>query len=165
MPRLTAAQWDDIRTEREVNRTPFRAIAAKYGVSAQLIQRKAKAESWGDGSDVTEVIRRKANEKAHRVVACADPKKKAAAINSAADEIAKVIERHRDEWREHAKLYLSPDIKANFDMGKSAKINAEMLTLRQKGERAAWGLEEPMFKKDPAKMTDEELDKAIKALL
>lgn len=165
MPRLTEVQWEDIRAEREATGASFRVLGRKYGISDVSILNRSKKEGWGDGSDVGELVRRKATEKVSGVVSGANSKKKAAAINSAADEIAKVIERHRAEWVEHAALYLSPDIKANFDMGKSAKINAEMLTLRQKGERAAWGLEEPMFKKDPAKMTDEELDKAIKALL
>jgi hypothetical protein len=55
---------------------------------------------------------------------------------------SKVLQIHRSEWRKHSGLYPLDCIKADFDEGRKAKISAEMLLIRQRGERAAWGLED-----------------------
>ena len=65
----------------------------------------------------------------------------AASAAAAEDLRADVIERHRADWSEHRKLFTLQEIKDDFEQGKAAKISAEMLALRQKGERAAYGLD------------------------
>jgi len=55
---------------------------------------------------------------------------------------ADVIERHRAAWADHRKHFTTVDIAANFEIGKSAKISSEMRSIRQKGERAAYGLDD-----------------------
>ena len=145
MPRLTADQWESIRAEREAGAS-FRELAEKYGVSHQAVQKRANNEGWSDGQDVGEAIRRKVAEKVAGVVAAANPKKKAEAIDAAADRAAAVVEMHRIEWSDHRDRFGSvPD---EFEDGKLAKISAEMLTIRQKGERIAHGLEEAQAKAD-----------------
>jgi hypothetical protein len=139
MPRLTADQWESIRAEREAGAS-FPELAAKWGVSHQAIQKRAKAEGWGDGSDVADVIRRKVAEKVAGVVATYNPKKRAQAIDSAADRAAEVVRKHQAEWEEHRTRFGS--VPADFDDGKLAKISAEMLKIRQEGERRAWGLDD-----------------------
>jgi hypothetical protein len=67
---------------------------------------------------------------------------KAGAIEAAEDIRADVIERHRADWAEHRTHFKTGDIAAEFELGKSAKISAEMLAIRQKGERAAYGLDD-----------------------
>ena len=96
MPRLTAEQWTDVRAEREAG-TSFPDLAKKYGVSHQAIQKRAKKEGWSNGEDVQEVVRRKVAEKVAGVVATESPKKRAEAIDAAADKAGKIVERHRKD--------------------------------------------------------------------
>jgi hypothetical protein len=139
MPRLSRDQWETIRAEREAGAS-FPELAAKWGVSHQAIQKRAKAEGWGDGQDVAQAIRRKIAEKVAGVVASCNPKKRAEAIDAAADRSAEVVRRHQTEWEDHRARFGS--VPADFDDGKLAKISAEMLKIRQEGERRAWGLDE-----------------------
>ena len=53
-----------------------------------------------------------------------------------------MVETHQGEWERHRTLFAIDAIKADFDLGKSAKISAERLMIRHKGERAAYGLDE-----------------------
>lgn len=139
MPRLSADQWETIRAEREAGAS-FPELADKYGVSHQAIQKRAKAEGWGDGADVAGAIRRKVAEKVAGVVAACNQKKKAEAIDAAAERGAEVVRRHQAEWEDHRARFGS--VPADFEDGKLAKISAEMLRIRQEGERRAWGLDE-----------------------
>jgi hypothetical protein len=138
MPRLSRETWADVRAEREAGAS-FPELAAKYGVSHQAIQKRAKAEGWGDGTDVAEVIRRKVAEKVARVVAGANPQKRAEAIDAEAEKRAAVVRMHQAEWDDHRARFGS--VPEDFEAGKLAKISAEMLRIRQDGERKAWGLD------------------------
>jgi hypothetical protein len=139
MPRLSKETWSDIRAEREAGAS-FPELASKYGVSHQAIQKRAKAEGWSDGTDVAEVIRRKVAEKVARVVASSNPQKRAESIDAAAEKSASVVRMHQAEWEDHRARFGS--VPEDFESGKLAKISAEMLRIRQDGERKAWGLDE-----------------------
>lgn len=152
MPRLTQDQWETIRAEREAGAS-FRALARKYGVSDVAILKRARAEQWSDGSDVVEVIRKRANEKVSGILSTANPKKKAAAIEAAADRSAEVIRRHQDEpnaarervyagLRAHKAAETKEDKILAFEDLKAAKIAAEALSIIQAMERRAWNLEQ-----------------------
>lgn len=139
MPRLSADQWEQIRAEREAGAT-FAELAERHSVSVGAIHKRAKAEGWDDGKDVAEVIRRKVNEKINGVVNAVSPKKRAEAIDAAAERGAEVVRRHQADWDEHrARFGNVPD---DFEVGKLAKISAEMLRIRHDGERRAWGLDD-----------------------
>lgn len=139
MPRLTPDVWETVRAEREAGAS-FPDLGARFGVSHQAIQKRAKAEGWGDGQDVQDAIRRKVAEKVAGIVAAENPKKKAAAIDAAAETGAAIIRKHQSEWQDHRNKFGS--VPESFDAGKLAKISAEMLTIRQKGERLAHGIED-----------------------
>lgn len=140
MARLTADQWETVRAEREAGAS-FRDLASKHGVSHQAIVKRAKTEGWGDGQDVGETVRRKVAEKVAGVVASGNPKKKAAAIDAAAAVGAAVLLRQQQDWQCHRELFGAiPD---GFEEGKHAKISAEMLAIRHKGERLAYRLDAP----------------------
>lgn len=141
MPRLTADAWENIRAEREAGAT-FEPLAVKYGVSKTAIVKRAKAENWGDGSDLAETIRRKVTEKVSGIVTVANPKKKAEAIDAAADRGAAIVARHRSDWEDHHARFTVNGVADDFELGKSAKICAEMLAIRQKAERSAHGFDE-----------------------
>ena len=135
MARLSPENWEDIRAAREAGET-FAALAEKFGVSAPAIHKRAQREGWGDGRDIGAEIRRRVNTKVNAI----NPKKKAAALDAAATVAAAVVERHRQQWQAHTDRFGIPE---DFEEGKLAKITAEMLTIRQKGERAAYSLDEP----------------------
>lgn len=158
MPRLTRDQWETIRAEREAGAS-FPELAAKWGVSHQAIQKRAKAEGWGDGQDVGEIIRRKVAEKVAGVVAACNPKKRAEAINAAAERSAEIIKRHQEESNEiRERLYAG--LKAHraaetkeqkqlaFEDLKAAKIASETLLNIHRAERKAWGLDEERSRAD-----------------
>lgn len=140
MPRLTPDQWADVRAEREAGAS-FGKLAEKYGIDQAAIFRHAKKEGWSDGSDVADLIRRKVNEKVN-AIDNVNPVKKAEAIDAAANEAARIVTRHRDDWERHHQVFGVDGIAADFDLGKSAKISSEMLAIRQKAERIAWNLED-----------------------
>lgn len=150
MPRLSADQWETIRAEREAGAS-FPELAAKYGVSHQAIQKRAKTEGWGDGRDVGEIIRRKVAEKVAGVAAC-NPKKRAEAIDAAADRSAEIIRRHQEEsnairerlyagLKAHRAAETKEDKQLAFEDLKAAKIASETLLNIHKAERQAWGLD------------------------
>lgn len=141
MPRLTQDQWESVRAEREAGAS-FDSLAVKYGVSKTAIIKRAKSVGWGDGSDLAETIRRKVTEKVTGIVTTGNPKKKAEAIDSAADRGAKIIARHQADWEAHHESFTVKAVEGNFDTGKRAKVCAEMLAIRQKAERSAYGLDD-----------------------
>lgn len=141
MPRLSTDQWQTIRAEREAG-SSFGELAKKHRVSKAGIIKRAKAEGWGDGTDVGAVVRRKVSEKVTGVVSGGHPKKTAEAIDAAAAEAAAIVRKHRDEWAEHQRLFPTSAIAESFELGKSAKISAEVLTIRQAGQRKAWSLDD-----------------------
>ena len=145
MPRLTQDQWDSVRAEREAGAS-FPELAAKFGTSHQAIQKRAKVEGWGDGRDVGEIIRKKVSEKVAGVVAGCNTKKKAEAIEAAASKAAAVVDMHKGEWAAHRDRFGATT--EDFEDGKLAKINAEMLKIRQEGERRAHGLDADVGKSD-----------------
>lgn len=166
MARLTADQWETIRAEREAGGegASFPALAAKYGVSHQAIQKRSKAEGWGDGRDINDAINRKVAEKVAGVVAGCNPKKRAEAVAAEVDRRASVLIEHQREWDEIEALrqrvfqaldgevaVAEPDgdggtavlipVKGAFELAKLAKIMAEQTHIKQAGQRKAYGLE------------------------
>jgi hypothetical protein len=141
MPRLTAEQWAEGRALREAGAS-FEEVARQIGVSKNAVVKASKREGWGDGSDVADLIRRKVSEKVSGVVSAATAQRKAEIIDAAADQAVQIIIRHRDDWDTHHQTFTVTGIAADFDLGKSAKISAEMLAIRQKAERIAWNMDE-----------------------
>jgi hypothetical protein len=151
MPRLSREIWADVRAEREAGAS-FGELSAKYGVDKAAIVRRAKAEGWGDGKDVAEIIRRKVTEKITGASPTA-PEKKAAAIDAAAERAAEVVRRHQEETnaarerlyaglKAHKAAVTKDDKLLAFEDLKAAKISAEALSIIQRLERINWGLEE-----------------------
>lgn len=145
MPRLTADVWETVRAEREAGAS-FPELASKWGVSHQAIQKRSASEGWGDGQDVGAAVRRKVAEKVAGVVAGCSVKKKAEAIDAAANRAAAIVTLHQQEWADHREQFGS--VPADFEAGKLAKISAEMLRIRQDGERRAHGLDSESSKTD-----------------
>ena len=150
MPKLSPEDWEQIRAEREAGLS-FGRLASRYGVDKAAIVRRAKAEGWGNGADVAELVRRKAMEQVTGT-AITDPEKRAAAIDLAAELAADVIRRHQAEaeqvrelfWRglEASRAAETLDEKRlAFETLKAAKISSETALNLQRMERLSHGLD------------------------
>ena len=150
MARLTQDQWQEARAKWEADPAlTFEALGAELGVSKQAISDKCKKENWQRTPDMKSIRERAQLKADKRELDKLDGKldtsstKIALEAREAAEDIrADVIERHRTDWARHRNLFGLDAIAADFDTGKSAKISAEMLAIRQKGERAAYGLDD-----------------------
>lgn len=129
--------WETIRAEYEVGASQSE-LAKRHGVSRKAIQKHITAEGWAQ--DISGTLDRLTEAKVVGVVAGCDPKKKAAALDRAADAKAAVIMRHKEEWEQHQQLIRAAVENGNFDAAKLAKITAETIKIRQEGERKAWGI-------------------------
>ncbi len=129
--------WETIRAEYEVGASQSE-LAKRHGVSRKAIQKHITAEGWAQ--DISGTLDRLTEAKVAGVVAGCDPKKKAAALDRAADAKAAVIMRHKEEWEQHQQLIRAAVENGDFDAAKLAKITAETIKIRQEGERKAWGI-------------------------
>lgn len=152
MPRLTADQWESARAMREAGAS-LDDVAEHYGVSRQAVMKTAKRDGWGDGSDISETIRRKVTEKVTGIVTSCNPKKKAEAIEAAADKSAEVVRRHQDETnavrerlysglKAHKAAETKEEKQLAFEDLKAAKISSETILNIHRAERQAWSLDE-----------------------
>lgn len=55
---------------------------------------------------------------------------------------AQFIRLHREEWRTHARLFPLEHLAVDINAARRARLVAEVLVLRQRAERAAWGISE-----------------------
>lgn len=137
MAKRTRYDWESIRAEYEAG-TSQSDLSRRYGVSRKSIQKHIMAEGWMQ--DVSGAVNRMTEAKVAGVVAGCDPKKKAEALDRAADAKAAVIQRHKAEWDKHQALIDDALSEGSFDKAKLAKITAETIKIRQEGERKAWGI-------------------------
>lgn len=129
--------WETIRAEYEAGATMGR-LAESHGVNKSAISRRAAKEVWTQ--DVTNAVDRRVNAKVNGIGNTVDPVKKSAALDAAADRKVAVIERHRVEWEEHRTLINEAVVARDFNAAKLARITAEVIQIRQSGERKAWGI-------------------------
>ena len=137
--------WEAIRAEYEAGSSQSE-LSKKFGPSRKAIQKHIAAEGWTQ--DVSDVLTRMTEAKVAGVVAGCDPKKKAEALERAAEEKANVVQRHRDEWKQQEDLAKEAVANKDFELAKLAKITAETIKIRQEGERKAWGLDKDEAKVD-----------------
>lgn len=127
----------------------FAAVAAAIGVTDTAVRKWAKEGGWVKAGTLGQV-----NDRAHlkadaessedvraKLGAKLDAPKQAS-VDQAIDLRAKIITTHRAEWRRHATMFPLEQMHADLDVGRKAKMAAETITLRQRGERAAWGLDD-----------------------
>lgn len=163
--RLSQEEWIAARAAWEGEPAlSIAALASRLGVSKQATAAKAKRDGWEKRADLRDLAVQ-AHAKADKVTAPPEPPPPPevdgnvdvdATVNVApepdkkqpvtehpdpVDVRTEIITRHRTEWRA-ARVNLYTAIKnKDFEMGKVAKITLEGLSILQKGERAAWGLD------------------------
>ena len=131
--------WETIRAEYEAG-SSMGELSRRHGVDKAAISRRAKKEGWL--TDLSEVVNRRAEAKVNGIVNTVDPKKRADAVDRAADAKAAVIFRHKEEWERHQQIINDALTNNDFELAKLAKITAETLKIRQEGERKAWGIKD-----------------------
>ncbi len=137
--------WESIRAEWEAGASAT-SLAKKYGCSKTAIQKRIAKEGWS--RDLEPEIRRKVAEKVAGVVAPGNPEKRREAVEGEAARRAAVERRHRTEWEEVTELRREAiearhdDVQHAFERAKLARILAEVTAIKQKGERAAWRLDD-----------------------
>ena len=139
MPPRRQYDWEAIRAEYEAGAT-MGELSRKHGVSKPAISKRAKTEGWIQ--DASEAVARLADAKVNGLVNTVNPKKRAEAVDQAADRRAAVINRHREEWVRHQAIIDKAIAENDFERAKLAKITAETLKIRQEGERKAWGIQD-----------------------
>lgn len=146
MPRLTKDQWSQARELWESDSTQTdESIAERFGVSKSAVV-KARTQSkdcWKRVGSLQTVQQRAQFVADARSDQSSDlGHHKSTTIDAAIEIRADLLSKHRADWDEHREHFTLGAIADNFDLGKSAKITAEMLKIRQEGERKAYGLDE-----------------------
>lgn len=147
MPRLTKDQWSAARIEWESDGAVNDSmIADKYGISQQAVTKKRIRDGWqrvGAMQTISQRAQMEADAKLCQSQSnIVKHNQKADVIGVAVEIRAKLLETHREDWKEHRQQFTISEIANDFTLGKSAKITAEMLKIRQEGERKAYGLDE-----------------------
>lgn len=137
MGRIVRYDWETIRAEYEAG-SSMGELSRRHGVSKAAISKHAGAECWLQ--DVSAAVNRLAEAKVNGIVNTVNPKKKAAALDFAADRKAAVINRHREAWPAIKELNAQAIEAQDFEAAKLAKITAETERIIQDGERKAWGI-------------------------
>ncbi|WP_158702917.1 hypothetical protein [Melaminivora suipulveris] len=184
---LDPALWAEIRHAWEYGPdAPSYSVAAaraaqKLGFKAPgrpAVCRRAGAEGWqrrGSMEGVAAAAHEKAdalatgaNAREGKKTGAAPAVRDALALQDARDEAADVraaiLDRHRREWDtvgvlvEEAHARRGADPADAFNRMKLAKITAETITLRQVGERRAWGMETIIDTSRLSEMSDAQLE-------
>lgn len=142
--RLSLEEWEAARIAWESDLTQTdESIASKIGLSKAAVVKKRHQQKWcrvGTLQNVQERAQFTADLKSKLGVNEVTPKN--GSIDRAVEIRADVLDRHRADWAEHRNHFTIAGIAADFELGKSAKITAEMLKIRQEGERKAYGLDD-----------------------
>lgn len=141
--RLSKDEWAAARVKWESDpEATDTSIAKLFGTTRQAVAGMRDRSGWAKVG-VLQAVQQRAQLMADK--SCSNialGNIKSDAIDIAVEIRADVIERHRGDWAEHRKYFTIAGIAADFDLGKSAKITAEMLKIRQEGERKSYGLDE-----------------------
>lgn len=145
--RLTKEQWKEARIAWESDpEASFRSVGEKFGVSKVAVLNASRRDGWVKTGSMPSInraaqVRADGRELNGEVTGDGTKKPSPASVDASIDLRARLIQSHRAEWRKHAAMFPLEAIKDNFDIGKSAKISSEMLSIRQRSERVAWGMD------------------------
>ena len=147
MARLSADQWKAARIKWESDPSlTFEDIAKDNGVSRVAISKRANSEKWERVNDLQTLAklahaRSDAREVTAKVSAQVTPET-IDAREAAVDLRADVLDRHKADLARHRHLHTDEAMATDLEAGRRAKISMEVLALRHKAERSAYGLDE-----------------------
>lgn len=163
--RLTSDEWAEARQLWEMDSAATdTSVADKFGVTRQAVAQTRQKQKWQKVGALATVTQRA--QLAADAKTCAE-QYPGDAIDAAVDIRADLLGNHRAEWAEHRRLFKLADISESFEKGKSAKISAEMIRIRQDGERKAYGISDEVQQQDsgarkaPSEMSLAELAEAL----
>lgn len=144
--RPTSEMWLAARQQWEADpKENFETIGRSLGVSRVASSKRASKEGWARPQNLRQIVERaqlqadvKVSPKPLEVSDVTGKTTEQAAVDIRAD----VLKTHRQDWHEHRSVFTLLAIADDLDAGKKAKISADMLIVRQKGERAAYGLDD-----------------------
>ncbi|RON06231.1 hypothetical protein [Pseudomonas brassicacearum] len=131
----------------------FESVASEFGVSARTLKRWASADGGWRKLDSPLLTTRAhaAADRAKAVIAGTPPEQKEAQeaalaelrADVAVDERAQLLVKHRKQWAIVDGLVAEAVRGRNQTAAKLAEIVARTITLKQTGERKAWGMDGP----------------------
>ncbi len=139
--RMTSGEWATVRVKWETDpRTGYIWVVTEMGLSitSVAVLKRARKEGW-----TKKVILKNIVDRAQvRADENASGKSGFSGNAEAIDLRAGVIEKHRAEWDRHRELFTLEMILGDEGINavRAAKTSAEMINIRQEGERKAWGL-------------------------
>lgn len=144
--RMSPEEWAGIRAKWETDpRDGYTWIVTEMNLSVSdvAVLKRARKEGWAKKASLKTIVERaqaKADEKVSRKVSGkVSPLTESESVDLRAD----VIEKHREEWGDHRRLFTLQDMLGEDGLGvaRVAKTAAEAIKIRQEGERKAWGLD------------------------
>jgi hypothetical protein len=192
-PKLTPLEWADVRSRWEADsREGYQWLVSEMNlpVSVQAVRKIAGKELWRKSGSMKSIIQRahiRADAKAEKR---AEDKREAEAAKVADEPSMKVtptkvtpkvtqvtmgtetavdlrsgiIDMHREDWEEHRQIFAMQAMVTDIDLGKAAKLAAEITKMRHEGERKAWGLD-AIVEAESTVASDEELDRIYAAVM
>jgi hypothetical protein len=158
--KMTPEEWQTVRERWEADpRDGQNWIIREMNlpVSHVAVIKRMRKEGWAKKASLKTIVERaqaKADEKASGVTGKVTNHHGAVTDTTAVDLRADIIDRHRREWQEHRERFPLEAIVVLGDgpetaavsaggekLARTAKTVAEMIRLRQQGEREAWGLD------------------------
>lgn len=147
--RLTQTEWLEARQSWESDQTlTFEAMSEKFGVSKQAISKMASKQGWVKSGSLDSInraaqIRADAAEVDQEVDSSTVKRPLPESVDQSTELRSRLIQSHRAEWRKHAQMFVLDDIKRDYkQFGTAGKISAEMIAIRQRNERIAWGMDD-----------------------
>lgn len=147
--RLTKEEWLEARQAWEADpKLSFMAISETCGVSVQAVSKMAAKQGWVKSGSLGSInrsaqIRADLAEVDAQVENSTEKKPLPESVDKSTELRSRLIQSHRAEWRKHAGMFPLELIKEDYKKhGTAAKISAEMLAIRQKNERIAWGMDD-----------------------
>jgi len=155
VPRLTVDQWAAARIKWESDPTvTFEAVGLLMGVSRVAVSKRAKSDGWERITDLRTLAQlAHARSDAREVTAKVAPELSSATINArdaAVDLRADIIDRHKADMARHRALHSDDRQAEDLEACKRAKLSIEVLAIRHKVERDAYGLNESATQQAPA---------------
>lgn len=148
MKRPTPEQWLEARQKWEADPTlSIGAVAKKMGVSVEAVSKAVRRQGWVKATSLDSInraaqVKADASQVEGDVEASTEKRPLPASIEQSTDLRSKLIVSHRAEWRKHAQMFPLEKIAEDYKKhGTAGKISAEMLAIRQKAERIAWGMD------------------------
>lgn len=139
-PKVTSEEWAELKVKWENDpRIGYAWLIkeTKIGVTRDAIRKKAEQERWRKSPAIRTIVQQAHINADNISLGKTD-------LNSIQNSIklrSDIIELHRKEWNDHRRIFTLLKMEESLRYAQTAKMSAEVLKLRQDGERRAWALD------------------------